>query len=117
MSTTLRIELTNAGCPVSTAKIVFQQGVGHMQQTGKQNVNPTNLQGQSTTGGTDARLDAKFSIRQDNQVPRCIAIDTTNSVVYVWQASGTRRPKFQAIPYADTAYTTGNTPIPIIADF
>lgn len=115
MSTTLRIELTAAGCNVSTATIIFQQPVGHPAPTGKQNTNPVNLQGQSTTGGTDARLDAKFAIRQDNQVPRCIAIDGT--YVYVWHASPSRRPKFEQISYTPTSYTTGNVPIPILADF
>lgn len=112
MSTTLRLELTNAGCNVATATIVFQNGVGKAPEVGRQHVNPSAYGGQSTTGGTDSRLDKPFAIRQDTQLPRCIAIDANN--IYVWDVAASRRPRFTAIPIVATAYTTGNALIPIL---
>lgn len=117
MSTTLRIELTNAGCPVSTASIVLQPGIGRAPEIGKQNVNPTALNSRVVTNGVDPSLDQTFSIRQDTQLPRCIAIDSTNGFVYVWHSAPSRRPVFSKIPITTTSYTTGNMPIPILGDF
>ena len=115
MSTTLRAELTKAGCNVASATIIFQDGVGHRKGIGVPDVSPTTYNGVSTTGGTDPRLDQPFAIRQDAVAPRCVALDT--NFIYVWVALPSRRPYFRAIPITAAAYTTGNTLIPIIADF
>ena len=111
MSTTLRVELTKAGCPVSTATIVVQNAVGPPSQIGKADQSPAALGG-TTISSTDPRLDKGFAIRQDNKAPRCYAIDTTGNAIYVWFVPATGTPGFKKIFTTATPYTTGNNPIP-----
>jgi len=110
MATTLRTELTKAGCNVATATIIFQDGVGPALRIGVASTNPVNRNGVATTGGTDARLDRRFvQGTTGTQVPRCVAIDSL--YIYMWTAGNITDPLFTRIPITAASYTTGNMPI------
>ena len=114
MATTLRTELTRAGCNVGTATIVLQPGIGQPNTIGSSSI--AQPKSGAVVPSNDARLDAKFIHRQDQSAPRCIATDATS--IYVWVALPSQSPGFMKIPTASSAYTGGSAaPIPVIADF
>lgn len=115
MATTLRTELTKAGCNVSTATILLQPGIGQRVQTGTPSKPLDPIVAAVTLAPTDARLDARFIQRQSQDAPRCMAIDS--NYVYVWTALPSSQPGFMRIALSLTPYTAGTAAIPVIADF
>ena len=118
MATTLRTELTKAGCNVSTATILYQPGIGQLPSIGsptKQVPTKAAIPAAVTLAPTDARLDARFIQRQEQSAPRCMAIDGTS--IYVWIALPTSQPGFMKILSTAAPYTAGTAILPVIADF
>lgn len=113
MATTLRTELTAAGCNVATATIIFQDGLGRQPGIGKNEIAPTARNGRSVTNGVDPVLDKKFiNGAGQTQIPRCMAIDAT--AVYIWYAPVNGDGRFMRFLTALTSYTSGNNPIPVL---
>lgn len=116
MATTLRTELTKAGCNVATATILLQPGVGQKLPIGSPVAAQDPLRPAVTLTSTDPRLDARFIQRASQDAPRCMAIDS--NAVYVWTALPTAfQPGFTRIPITAAPYTAGTAAIPVLADF
>lgn len=119
MATTLRTELTKAGCNVSTATILYQPGIGQLPAIGsptKQTPGNAAIPAAVTLAPTDARLDARFIQRTEQSAPRCMAIDATG--IYIWVALPSAfAPGFMKLQITPTNFANGTAIIPVIADF